>query len=145
MLKLTLIRGADWLMKCCPRGTISGVYNWKWTERTKKLSVLGAFSRGVSLGLEGDPPMLNNLQPRTALLEMKSSILETLLGGTCRGFITSSELPLIFMLMSFGASSTPSLVSNQTSLVSFGSFQGALPPCLWWTFEPVQSSCQVFP
>lgn len=144
MLKLTLIRGADWLMKCCPRvPSVVFIAESRWKEQ--KLSALGAFSRGISLDLEGDPPVLNNLQPRTAILEMKSSILETLRGGTCKGFTASCGLPLIFMLMGFGASSTPSLVSNQTSLVSFGSFQGALPPCLWWTFEPVQSSCWVFP
>lgn len=75
--------------------------------------------------------MLNNLQLRTVLLEMKSSILETLLGGTWRRFRVSSECLSILMLMDFGASSTPPLISNQMSLVSFG-FLHRVPSLLTW-------------
>ena len=100
-------------------------------KEQEKLSALGGFLRGAFFGLEGDPPMLNNLQPRTVLLEMKSSILETLLGGTWRRFRVSSECLSILMLMGFGASSTPPLISNQTSLVNFGSLH-RVPSLLTW-------------
>ena len=60
-----------------------GYSPWRFEEldTTKLLTLLlllSMHSRCVSYGLEEDPAMLSNLQPR-ALLESKSRVLETVL------------------------------------------------------------------